>query len=370
MQGQVFTKQRYEKKHNSLACTWQRSKTPYDGVPNDLTNDFCVETTPYSLQILGHDTALQQIRDSFASGRMHHAWLITGVEGIGKATLAYHMAHHALSNGQSPVGNINPEQSASRLVMAESHPDFLIVRRSVDEKTGEQKQGILVDDALKIAAFLRKTATHGGWRVVVVDEAHRLNRTSMNSILKILEEPPPRTLIIMTTTTTGALLPTIKSRCRVLSLKPLDTKVLRTILVRQHPECDDAVLKQALLLSEGSVGFAKRLIESDAVPMYEEMLAILDEQPKMDIARLHRLSDQISRKADSENFEILTTLLINLLRHNIMERAQLAPALQADLEPYLTLWDKTMATLKMGDTGNLDRKLTFINTMTELRAAL
>src|ERR1700733_8775822 len=126
--------------------------------------------------LMGHDEALEQAAEAFASGRMHHAWLIAGIEGIGKMTLAMHIAHHVLSNGAGKIGVINPQDRVAKLIAAEAHPDMLIVRRAADDKTGELRKVIVVDDALKVGAFLRKTATHGGWRVVIVDEAHALNR--------------------------------------------------------------------------------------------------------------------------------------------------------------------------------------------------
>ena len=173
---------------------------------------------------------MRQMAEAFASGRMHHAWLIAGIEGIGKTTLAYHIAQHVLSGGENKIGKLDMNHRVAKLVMAEAHPDMLVIRRAADEKTGELRNVIVVDDALRIASFLHKTATHGGWRVVIIDEAHTLNRHGQNAILKILEEPPARVLI--TVTTPGALLPTIRSRCRVLPLAPLDTKHMKTILTR------------------------------------------------------------------------------------------------------------------------------------------
>jgi len=178
--------------------------------------------TPAASSLIGHDEALRQAAEAFASGRMHHAWLIAGIEGIGKMTLATHIAHHVLSNGAGKPGVVNAQDRIAKLMASEAHPDMLVIRRATDDKTGEMRKVIVVEDALKLGAFLRMTATHGGWRVVIVDEAHALNRNAQNAILKILEEPPSQALILMTATTPGALLPTIRSRCRIVQLAPLD----------------------------------------------------------------------------------------------------------------------------------------------------
>ena len=315
--------------------------------------------------LVGHDAAMRDIQAAFESGRMHHAWLIAGIEGIGKATLAKHIAQFVLANGQGRLGHIDPEHRVAKLVEAETHPDLLIIRRPTDEKTGEQRNIIPVDDVLKVATFLHKTATHGGWRVVIIDEAHTLNRNGQNAILKIVEEPPPRTLILITVTTPGALLPTIRSRARTMYLAPLDAPHMRTILHRAAPQVSPEDITALIDLSGGSIGFALKILSSEALPLYREMLAILDAMPQLDIARLHKLADQIARKADSESFEVLTGLLVERLRMATHVEAQHGGQVGLTLQ----IWDKTRATLDAAEHGNLDRKLAFINAISDIRAA-
>ena len=246
---------------------------------------------------------------------------------------------------------------------------MLIIRRAIDEKTGELRNVIVVDDALKIASFLHKTSTHGGWRVVIIDEAHRLNRFGMNAILKILEEPPPRTLILMTVTTPGALLPTIRSRCRVLQLNPLTDQHMRTILMRTKSDLDTNNADRLIKLSGGSVGFAFKILESQTMPLYDEMLSIIGTTSKLDFIRLHKLADQISRKSDADSFDVLTTLLTRHLRQIIKDQA-LTDTKAGRLERKIQLWDKTCTTFAMAETGNLDRKLAFINAINDINAAM
>ena len=324
--------------------------------------------TDETLNLIGHDDAMREVQAVYASGRMHHAWLIAGIEGIGKATLAKHIAQFMMANGEGELGKTNPHNSAAKLVEAETHPDLLIIRRPVDEKTGEQRNVIPVDVVLKIATFLHKTATHGGWRVVIIDEAHTLNRFGQNAILKIIEEPPPRTLILITVTTPGALLPTIRSRCRVLQLAPLDAAHMRDILRHTAPQASPEDVSELIKLSGGSIGFALKILRSETLPMYREMLGILDTMPQLDVARLHKLADQIWRKADGESFDVLTVLLTDRLREVVQEEAHRVPVGRVDLA--LQIWDKTRATFAATDNANLDRKLAFINAMSEIRAAL
>jgi len=291
-----------------------------------------------------------------------------GPDGIGKTTLAYHVADHVLSAGQNPLGRIDLQHRITKLVIAESHPDMLVIRRAADDRTGELRNVIVVDDALKVASFLHKTSTHGGWRVVIIDEAHTLNRFGQNAILKILEEPPARTLILMTATTPGALLPTIRSRSRVLNLAPLDNSQMKEILEHTAPQLGEAELQNLIRLSAGSIGFALKVLQTETLPLFDELTAILASLPQLDMAKLHKLADQISRKADVASFEVVTTLLIQHLRRDI--RAEAVNKSRAHLGVKLQVLDQVEATFKTADHANLDRKLAFIKAISDIRAGL
>lgn len=318
--------------------------------------------------LIGHEDAVEQVRAAFASGRMHHAWLMVGIDGIGKTSFAWHIANHVLSNGENPIGKYNPHNRVTKLIQAEAHPDLLVIRRSVDEKTGELRNVIVVDDALKVASFLRKTSTHGGWRVVIIDEAHMLNRHGENAILKILEEPPAHALILITATTPGALLPTIRSRCRVLQLQPLDNTHMKEVLSRSAPDLGIADIDRLISLSGGSAGFALKVARTETLPLYDELQTLMEASPTFDVPRLHKLADQISRKSDSESFEVLRSLLMERVRDvtvqsakNSIDRPMVGRCLQ--------LIDKLNATFSSADTANLDRKLAFIRAMSDIREA-
>ena len=319
--------------------------------------------------LIGHDESLRQIEASYASGRMHHAWLIAGIEGIGKTTLAYHMANLLLSAGQNQLGKLNMQHPTARLIASEAHPDLFILRRALDDKTGELKDGISVEDARKLAPFLHMTATHGIWRVAIIDEAHALNRFGQNAILKVIEEPPANCLVILTATTPGALLPTIRSRCRVLQLHPLNNNTLHTVLARCGAEIDDeATLNNLTTLSNGSVGFALKILQSDCLPLYEELNRLLGAMPTLDMAQLHALADRIGRKADADSFQVITTLLVERLRKEVHNLA-VQPTAGNRLDRSLQLWDKVGQIFAQADHANLDRKLAFISAVTEFRRA-
>lgn len=313
--------------------------------------------------LIGHDEALTQIGRDFASGRMAHAWMLCGIGGIGKATLAYHMAHAALSNFENKLGQINMAHPQSRLVAAGAHPDLFVLQRPTDEKTGAVKDVIPAEEARKIAPFLRMTSTHGGWRVALVDEAHALNRFGQNALLKVIEEPPKRCLIVLTVTTPGALLPTIRSRCRVIKLQPLTDQALRLVLMRSGVDQPEDEMARLVALSGGSVGLALRLMETEGVDLFDELMRLVKDLPALDVPKLHAYADKITRKGESEKTRVLTELLTTHLARDARERARQGLPLDRSLH----LWDKVREVFTQSGTSALDPKLAFVNAVVEMR---
>lgn len=320
-----------------------------------------------SHDLIGHEAAVQEVGKAFASGRMQHAWLLVGMDGIGKTSFAWHIANHVLSNGENTIGKYNPHNRVTKLIQAEAHPDMLVVRRAVDDKTGEMRNVIVIDDALKVASFLRKTSTHGGWRVVIIDEAHMLNRHGENAILKILEEPPAHALILITATTPGALLPTIRSRCRVLQLSPLSDAQMKVILSRSAPNLASEDMEELIAISGGSAGFALKVARTESLPLIKEVQILLGELPKLDFPKIHKLADQISRKADAESYEVVRAYLLEKVRVGTMQAAR-SDARTERLDPYFEALDKLAELLSTTDRANLDRKLAFIHALGDIRA--
>ncbi len=179
----------------------------------------------------GHDDEEQALADALSGARMHHAWLIAGAKGLGKATLAYRFARAAL--GAKRVGprplDVDPEDQVARKVAALSHPDLFVLRRGVNDR-GKARREIAVDDARELGGFFALAPSMGGMRVAIIDAVDDLNPNSANAILKTLEEPPARSVLLLVCHAPGAALATIRSRCRRLALRPLSDEAVRDAL--------------------------------------------------------------------------------------------------------------------------------------------
>jgi DNA polymerase III subunit delta' len=194
-----------------------------------------------TFSFIGHEAEEAAFAEGLRGGRMHHAWLLTGAKGVGKATLAYRVARAALGAkriGPRPL-DVDPEEQIARRVTALSHPDLFVLRRGFNER-GKPRREIAVDDARDLGHFFSLAASEGGMRVAIVDAVDDLNRNAANAILKTLEEPPARSILLLVCHAPGAILPTIRSRCRRLALRPLTDE-----LVRKASDADAGVIELA-----------------------------------------------------------------------------------------------------------------------------
>jgi len=211
--------------------------------------------------LIGHQAAETKFLQAKSSGRLHHAWLLTGATGIGKATLAYRIIRYMLG-GESLLENsldIPQSDPVAQRIEALGHGNFVLLRRPYDHKTKKIRNDIPIADVRKLSKFFENTAAESGsWRVCLIDSADELNRNSENGILKLLEEPPEKTLFILLSSAPGRLLPTIRSRCMQLSLRPVPNSQINGWMGRQVNAPDD-IIDAAVKLSRGAPGKALSL---------------------------------------------------------------------------------------------------------------
>ena len=245
---------------------------------------------------LGHPAAEATLLDALRAGRMHHAWLLAGPEGIGKATLAFRFARRLLTGiPATDTLDIDANSPLFRRVASGSHADLLTIERTFNEKTKRQRRDIVVDDVRRINGFMSLTPAEGGWRVAIVDGAEDLNQAAANALLKVLEEPPPRAILILVCSAPGRLLPTIRSRCRRLRMGALDDATMQQLVAAYLPDLDDTERMRLVTLAEGSIGRAILLAEEEGLQvaaLVDELLASMPDVPPL---RGYELADKLVR---------------------------------------------------------------------------
>lgn len=249
--------------------------------------------------LLGHEATEAMLAEAIRSGRLHHAWLVTGPEGIGKATLAFRFARRLLAGGDPGADLALPaDHPTFKRVSASSHADLLTVERSLNDK-GKLRNEIVVEDVRKVGDFLRLTPAEGGWRVVVLDGAEDMNRNAANALLKVLEEPPPRAILLLVCSAAGRLMPTIRSRCRRLSLGPLPEEAVRALLARYAPNLPPDDAARLAGIAEGSIGRALTLAAGGGVAQATLVDEVLANLATLDTARAHAVADALGRDDDA-----------------------------------------------------------------------
>jgi len=335
-------------------------------------------------EIAGHQAALAEAASAFASGRMHHAWLISGPKGVGKATLAYRMARCLLRYGsgtQMPEGlALAEDDPVFRKVRALSHPDLLLLRRPVDQN-GRMLTVLPVDEVRKALDFFSLSAGEGGWRVCIIDSVDDMNIAASNALLKILEEPPRQSVFFLISHAPGRLLPTIRSRCRKLALAPLDDSDLMRVVLAHFTALPQEELRLAAQLAGGRPGSALALARDGGMDLFRELMTLLMALPRCDVAALHGLGDRLSRPNAGQSFdtmmEMLTTWLARMIRmgaaglvaqDRVAGEAALMQRLlaAAPLDQWTQVWENMHSLLRRTGSVNLSRKQVILSIFSSL----
>ena len=279
--------------------------------------------------LMGQGAAEAAFLDAHTTGRLHHAWMLTGPRGVGKATLAWRIARFLLTHqermedglfGAPPPPeslDVDPDHPVARRVLALSEPGLFLLRRGGAGRTESEREkarqegrfsnDVRVDEVRELAKFVHFSAADGGPRVVIVDAADELNAQAANALLKMLEEPPARTVMLLVAHQPSGLLPTIRSRCRMLRLGPLGPADMARALDQAGiaPGADPAVLAE---LSAGSVGAAVRLVTLEGAALYAEIVALMEGLPRPDRTRAIRLAEAVAQRGAEARRDLLFSL--------------------------------------------------------------
>ena len=311
----------------------------------------------------GHREAEMALLNAYRSGRIPHAWLIGGAQGIGKATLAYRMARFVLAHRDPHAADVqsaetlavDPSHPVARQIAAGAHGGLLTLERSLNDK-GVLRTVITVDETRETISFFGSTAAVDGWRVCIVDTVDELNPNAANALLKVLEEPPQQSLFLLVSHAPARALPTILSRCRKLMLRPLATKdVIRAAAGATEIAADDPALAEAAEASEGSVSRALTLMGGDALKLHQRTAALLSTLPRVDPRELHALGEALGgsdRVALAAFIDSVDRWVSELLRKDDANANANLPRLARLAE----VWEKINRAARDTEAYNLERK--------------
>jgi DNA polymerase-3 subunit delta' len=285
---------------------------------------------------LGQEKAVEQFAGAWGTRRLHHAWLLAGPRGVGKATFAHAAARRVLADAAGPPSGLpglatDDEHRIVRLIEAGSHPDMRRLERLENEKTGNLARSITVDQVRSLADLFDLSPAMSDWRVVIIDAVDDLEPGGANALLKMLEEPPPNSIFFLVSHAPGRLLPTIRSRCRRLDFQALDDDVMASILEVQSPQTNPAERQKIIAMSFGSAGRALVFAELGLAKLEEAALAILRQGDPTN-ARRSELASELGRKASAERYAAFLELAPTLIAREARKLG--GPQLERALDAY------------------------------------
>ena len=266
--------------------------------------------------IVGQDRAVDAFAGAWERRRLHHAWLLAGPRGVGKASFAKAAATRVLAEAAGPAVGLPDletplDHPIARLMAAGSHPDFRWLER-LERPTGGLARNISVDQIRSLGDLLSVTPSMSPWRAIVIDAADDLEASAANALLKMLEEPPANTLFFLVSHAPGRLLPTIRSRCRRLDFGKLGDDAMTSLLTRSSPETNSTEIARLVGLAGGSVGQALAIAELDLAPLEGEAQAIL-RQGDPDNSRRSKLASALGGKAAGDRYAAFLELVPGLI---------------------------------------------------------
>lgn len=267
--------------------------------------------------IVGQDRAVDQFAAAWATRKLHHAWLLAGPKGVGKASFARAAARRVLADAAGPPSQLHAigsddDHPIVKLVEAGSHPDMRWLERLVNEKTGNLNRNINVKQIRELGEFLSLSAALSPWRAVVIDTVDDLEASGANALLKMLEEPPPNTLFFLVSHAPGRLLPTIRSRCRRLEFQALDDDAMTSILGAHAPDLKPDERQRVIAASFGSGGRALAFAELGLAKLEAAAAAILRQGDPTN-ARRSELASELGKKAAADRYAAFLDLAPSLI---------------------------------------------------------
>jgi DNA polymerase-3 subunit delta' len=270
--------------------------------------------------IVGQDRAVEGFASAWATRKLHHAWLLAGPKGVGKASFAHAAARRVLAEAAGPRFDLpgietDDDHPIVKLVEAGSHPDMRWLERIENPKAktpGTLYKNIIVEQIRGLGEFLSLSAALSPWRVVVIDTVDELETSGANALLKMLEEPPANTLFFLVSNAPGRLLPTIRSRCRRLDFQKLDDDAMTSILAEHAPHVPNVERQRIIAMSFGSAARALAFAELGLAKLEDAAVAILRQGDPTN-ARRAELASELGKKASADRYAAFLELAPSLI---------------------------------------------------------
>jgi DNA polymerase-3 subunit delta' len=352
-----------------------RAPRPVEAAPE--SDRYAELPHPRETQVLfGQEEAEAALLDAYATGRLPQAWILGGPEGIGKATLAWRFARFLLAHPDPTAGavaiakNLDVPEShpAARQIVALAHSDVFLLRREWNDKAKKHFSEIRVDDVRRANHIFQQAAAGQGYRICILDSAEDLTRSAANALLKLIEEPPPRSVFLIIAHRPGRILPTIRSRCRMLHLQPLSPVALARA-IDQFPvtaEAEPDLRQMAIERAGGSVREALKRIDGEAARLQERIEALLVRLPEVDWRDVHKLADTISQRESVTEYEAVIATVFDWLNEEVVRGAGQGPR---RLAPYAEVWEKLGAAVRETEALNLDKRPLILSLFADLANA-
>ncbi|MDD3021962.1 MAG: DNA polymerase III subunit delta' [Alphaproteobacteria bacterium] len=320
--------------------------------------------------LIGHEFVEKKLLQMLDMGRFPHGLIFSGPSGIGKSVMAYRLTRFLFSEKDRAPDMFGVPEPPTSLYVGQGHsifgkvfggghPDLLTLGRPIDEGTGRIKASVPVEEIRKIAPFMRRTASvEGGWRIVIVDDADTMTRSSQNSLLKILEEPPEKALLILITHRAGALLPTVYSRCVHLPFQPLQDDDIGKVLEGRVNATD---IPLVVAMADGSLGRALEYARAEHLEMMRDALAYFEDWPSFRWTDIQSFSEVFGNKGNDDAQRVFRETLLWVASSLIRGEAFEIPWLEVmnarlDVETKLAIYDQLSAHFDRCVYGNLDKR--------------
>ena len=358
------------------------SQADTDNEIPDIDDPFPPRFTP---RLFGLDSQATLFEKACKGDRLHHAWLLCGPKGSGKASFAYHMSAALLAaktpNNFVPI-SMTGDNAELRLLQGDAHPDFFVMKRRWQAKEEKFPQNISIETLRAVQSGFNLSAARDGWRIGLIDAIDDIRPDVTNALLKMIEEPPDKTLFFIVCHNPGTVLDTIKSRCRKLQFNALAHDVLKQIILDKRPETAPTEAAAAAFLAEGNAARGLQLAAHGGLGLYQDLIGLLGALPQIDIEAIHALAGRFGLRAQADSFDSFAGLFAGWLYRMVrchqsgtawqpVFEGELAATqrlqMQMALEPTISLWDKVGQDRREADSLNLDRKQIAIDWMMAAR---